>query len=176
MTKPRLIAASGRKYEVLIEADDDAAPPWEREDGHGPVSAWTTRDKIPGERVLNSEGGAYRYYDFAEACRIAKKDGWGISNPSKSATPKQIAALAVLAAEADYAYLRAWCNDEWRYVGVIVRPVCTCCGTTMRNDYRFALWGIEDDAGDYLDQVALELIDDAEADLGPVVEDTHDNG
>ena len=34
---------------------DDATPPWERDDGTGDVSEWTTRAKRPGERVLNEE-------------------------------------------------------------------------------------------------------------------------
>lgn len=57
--------------------DEDSGPPWELSDGHGPVSDWTTRNKSPGELVLHEDRGRYRYYDFAEAVAIAKRDGWG---------------------------------------------------------------------------------------------------
>ena len=56
--------------------DDDNTPPWERSDGHGPVTAWTSRAKEPGELVLSKDRGSYRLYDFAEACKIARRDGW----------------------------------------------------------------------------------------------------
>lgn len=52
------------------------APRGMNTDGHGPVTAWTTRSKHPGELVINKDRGRARYYDFAEACRIARRDGW----------------------------------------------------------------------------------------------------
>lgn len=60
------------------------------------------------------------------------------------------------APRADFERLRQWCNDEWRYVGVIVE--------VERQGVKLAtssLWGIEDDAGDYLREVADELADEA---------------
>ena len=57
-----------------IVHDDDAEPPWDREDGQGPVSNWTDRVKEPGERTLCEDGGSRRYYDVQEATRIAKRD------------------------------------------------------------------------------------------------------
>lgn len=53
--------------------DYDCEAPWEHEDGHGPVSDWTTRDKAPGELVLNSDRRSYRYYDYAEAIISLRK-------------------------------------------------------------------------------------------------------
>lgn len=64
---------------VHTERDNDAGAPWDNSDGHGPVSDWTTRDKQPGELLLSSDCGSARFYDYAEACRIARRDGWGIS-------------------------------------------------------------------------------------------------
>lgn len=96
--------------------DLDCAPPWEDEDGHGPVSEWTSRDKRPGERVLHSDRHSKRYYDFAEAVRIAKRDGWD-APPYKTGTKGQ---QAVRAAEADYEFLRRWCNDDWCWVGYVI--------------------------------------------------------
>lgn len=105
-------------FSVEFEDDNDHGTPWENECGHGPVSDWTTRDKAPGELVLAADRSHKRYYDFAEACRIALRDEWDAAPYNDgSETPRQQAAKA---ARADYDNLRAWCNDDWRYVGVIV--------------------------------------------------------
>lgn len=64
-------------FTLTIEHDELHCAPWENEDGHGPVSDWTTRAKRPGELILSSARGRHCYYDFAEACRIACRDGWG---------------------------------------------------------------------------------------------------
>ncbi len=99
----------GKEYRVDFFRDDDLGPPWEEHDGHGPVTDWTTRDKHPGELILNEDGSSARYYDFQEACRIALRDGWDSKpyNTDKSQTPKQQAAKAALA---DFERLRAWCS------------------------------------------------------------------
>lgn len=153
------IEVNGRQYAVEIQHDPDYGPPWEEEDGHGPISDWTTRAKRPGERVLHSDRHSRRFYDWQEAMAIAKRDGWGLA-------PAEVAKLAAdlgrqptrgeITAEAvrrDFEHLRAWCNDDWHYVGVVVRQAdaCRCCGP------RASLWGIESDAGDYLAEVAQEL-------------------
>lgn len=135
-----------------LERDDDAGAPWEREDGHGAVSEWTRRAKAPGERVLNEDGRSRRYYDFAGAVETAKRDGWG----GDGATPGERAADA---AEKDFARLRAWCDDEWEYVGVVLTVERE--GVRLTDDYGAALWGIESDAGDYLREVANQLLGDA---------------
>ena len=68
---------NGKHYVATIERHDDAGAPWDEHDGHGPVSDWTTRAKLPGEFVLSEDGSSKRFYDFADACRIARRDGWG---------------------------------------------------------------------------------------------------
>jgi len=153
---------NGRSYTAEIHDDTDHGPPWLEEDGHGPVSDWTTRAKLPGERVLHSDRHSRRFYDWQEAMAIAKRDGWGLA-------PAEVAKLAAdlgrqptrgeITAEAvrrDFEHLRAWCNDDWSYVGVVVRQVdaCGCCGVSE------SLWGIESDAGDYLQEVARELAEE----------------
>lgn len=70
-----------------LESDDSGESPWDSCDGHGDVSDWTRRDKAPGELVLNDDRGAKRFYDFAGACRIARRDGWG-SLPGEVQTQK----------------------------------------------------------------------------------------
>lgn len=154
------IEHNGRTYQVAIVHDDCQRTPWEEEDGHGPVSEWRRRnyagyyDKAPGEMLLCEDRGSARFYDFAEACRIARAEGWD-AKPYGTGTKRQQAARAALA---DFDRLRRWCEGDWCYVGVIVSPLCDCCGTPD-GDRAESLWGIESDAGDYLDEVARELAD-----------------
>lgn len=90
--------AAGFKLIARVENDAHHRAPWAEEDGHGPVSDWTSRAKAPGERVLNRDGTSYRYYDFAEAVAIAKRDGWGWL-PARLRTEQDEAGL-----------WRAWCE------------------------------------------------------------------
>lgn len=142
----------GRKYRADIVRDDTSREPWSDECGHGPVSEWSTRDKRPGERVLSRDRNSFRYYDFAEAVAIARHDGWDTA-PYGQGTPGQ---RAERAAEADFQRLRAWCNDEWCYVGVAV-TLLTRAGRD--SDQWESFWGIESDDPDYHREVAEELAD-----------------
>lgn len=146
----------GASYAVSVVRDMHSGAPWDEEDGHGPVTGWETRAKLPGEMVLCSDRHAKRFYDFAEACRIARRDGWDAEPycTDGTETPRAKAAKAALA---DFNRLRRWCSEDWYYVGVIVSPLCSCCGTP--DEGRSAsLWGIESDCGDYLKEVARNLI------------------
>ena len=78
---------NGVEYTATVEYDQDFGPPWEESDGHGEVSEWTTRDKMPGEMVLCQDHQSHRFYDFAGACQIARRDGWGFL-PDKLKTEK----------------------------------------------------------------------------------------
>jgi hypothetical protein len=159
-----IVTRDGLRYRINVESDPDHEAPWIEDDGHGPVSDWTNHYKRAGERVLSQDGrsGRKRYYDFQEAVKIARRDGWD-APPYGTGTAKQRAARA---AEADFKFLQGWCNDEWEYCGVIVTPLYDEKGTPdedddRETDYRFALWGVEDCSGDYLAEVAGELLDDA---------------
>ncbi|MDR5879002.1 hypothetical protein [Caballeronia sp. LZ032] len=148
-----------RTFRVNFEHDTDADAPWERNDGHGVVSDWTTRDKRPGERVLTSDRGSYRYYDVQESTRIAKRDLWD-APPFGQGTRAQHAARAV---NADFEYLRRWCADLWSYVGVVVTSIPEGADPDeVDTDYSHALWRIESDAEDYLQEVAAELAEEIE--------------
>ncbi len=72
-----IVTHRGRTFRVEAERDDDAGTPWDDSDGHGPVSEWTQRAKLPGEMVLTEDRFRKRYYDFAKACRMARREGWG---------------------------------------------------------------------------------------------------
>lgn len=93
--------------------DLDCEAPWDHDDGHGPVSDWTRRDKLPGERVLCEDHRSKRYYDFAAAVRLAKKDGWD-APPYKTGTKGE---QANRAAEADFKLLKRWCDNDWYWIG-----------------------------------------------------------
>jgi hypothetical protein len=149
---------------ATVHHDDDSTPPWKREDGHGPVTGWMRKDaKRPGYRVLNVDGSSARFYDFAEAVKIARRDGWD-AKPYGTGTAGERAARA---AERDFEVLKAWCADEWAYCGIVV--------TVEREDVELgsaSLWGVEynyptaddDDArtpNAYLLEVANELVDEA---------------
>lgn len=134
--------------------DSDHGAPWEEHEGHGPVSDWTHRTKSPGERILCEDRDARRYYDIAEATRIARRDGWD-APPIGEGTAGQRAARAV---EADFQYLRAWCNDEWYWVGVVLS---VAKNGTLLEKHAASCWGIESNSTGYLYEVALELLDEA---------------
>jgi hypothetical protein len=143
---------------ATIHADDDATAPWEREDGHGTVSDWRAKEtKGPGELVLSNDRGSCRFYDYAEACAIARRDGWGCTGGKLEGETNR--AYAARAAMSDYKRLKAWCGDDWSYVGVSVTVERE--GVELVPEYEHALWGIESDAGDYLRDVANEYADEA---------------
>jgi hypothetical protein len=121
-----------------MESDDSHGAPWEEEDGHGPVSEWTTRDKSPGELVLAEDRSSKRYYDFAEAVRIAKRDGWDA--PPYGGTVGEQAARA---ARADFEYLRRWCAGDLQYVGIVVS---ISKNGHMLDKHAASLWGIESES------------------------------
>jgi hypothetical protein len=149
----------GHTFSFTIEPDDSGEAPWTREEGHGPVSDWReASSKRAGEIVLSVDRQSYRFYDMREAQRIARADGWGFAGKSVAdhvATGMTHKQVAEKAAQADYERLRAWCRDEWGYVGVIVRLDGPGLVT-----HHASLWGIESDAGDYLETVKIELADE----------------
>ena len=157
-----ITGAAGRDtLTAELVVDMDHRSPWTEEDGHGPVSEWTTRAKLPGELVLNDDGNrqrSRRYYDFAEACRIARRAGWGMKGGQLEGETDR--AYAARAARHDFEVLRAWCNDEWQYVGVAV--TASIDGIELGSA---SLWGIEcnypGSDNSYLTDVAEELAPEA---------------
>lgn len=148
------VVVDGFTLRAKIEPDSDHGPPWEEEDGHGPVSDWTTRSKKPGERVLCQDRGSYRYYDFQGAVETALKEGWN-APPYDQGSKRQKAARAV---ERDFENLKDWCEDRWCYVGVVLS---VSRGGYVLDDCAASLWGIESDSDDYHIEVANELLDEA---------------
>ena len=147
-------------FSVEYVCDEDAGAPWENADGHGPVTDWECRDKRPGELVLNSDRGAKRFYDYAEACRQALRQGWDSAPYNDGTETKR--QQAAKAARADYEFLREWCNDQWEYVGVIVTLLDDEGEPTEVSD---ALWGVET-FGDYHHEAARQIADELASGYG----------
>ena len=145
---------NGFTVTARVDRDDCMGEPWKEHDGHGPVSDWTSRDKAPGERVLVSDRHSKRYYDYAGAIKIAKRDGWD-APPYGEGTSGEQAARAV---EADFKHLSDWCNDEWYWCSVILSVSKN--GVTL-DEYAASLGGIESTDRSYLTEVANELLDEA---------------
>ena len=159
------IKHGGATFRVTLEHDHDHGAPWEEEDGHGPVSEWkrwcegqgVKPPKRAGERILVWDRGSYRTYDMQAAIALAKAEGWDAKPYGGTAGER-----AARAVEADFQRMRAWCNDEWSYVGVIVELLDdngdALCETA-------SLWGIESDCAEYINEVAHELASEVLANL-----------
>ncbi len=166
----------GHYATATIKYDPDAEAPW-NDAGHGQVRDVAAdysrpRGKKPGEIVLGGGGrGHFWLYDFAEACKTARLDGWGYHGKSveehraAGLTLRQIAANA---ARDDADALAAWLNGDWYFVGVVVQ-IFDANGHEVGDDC--SLWRIEcnypaphkprGQVNDYLTEVANELLADA---------------
>jgi hypothetical protein len=134
------IEQHGKEYRVEFHYDSHMGAPWDEHDGHGIVSDWTTRPKAPGERVLNERRGMFRYYDIKASIAKAKAEGWGYD---PKLTKGQIAAEAV---ESDFSYLKAWCEDRWHWLGIIVTEVREDADGFRYDGVDASLWGIESES------------------------------
>ena len=105
-----------RAFRVNIIADYEADAPWDSEEEHGPVTDWVRREATSSEWLLNESRGEYRYYNHVEAKKLADIGGWGGCGDTHDEQLDD-------AVYKDYADLKAWCNDEWRYVGIEVYPL-----------------------------------------------------
>jgi hypothetical protein len=169
----------GYTFRVTFPRDEQYEEPWKAHDGHGIVSDWTTREKRAGERVLASDRQHKRYYDVQATIALARRDGWGPVHcrvcgeesggagssmygtvhkygpvehgPFVPESKRQQAARAV---EADFEYCRAWCADEWEWLGVVVELV-------EDPEKRASVWGIESlSTPEYFAETAYELADE----------------
>lgn len=138
-----------RTFRINIIADVDADAPWDSEGGHGPVTDWVRREATSSEWLLNSDRGAYRYYNHVEAKKFAELEGWGGCGDTRDEQLDD-------AVYKDYVNLKAWCNDEWRYVGIEVYPL-TKDGDELKSKAE-SIWGIESDNTSYINELAQELM------------------
>ena len=136
--KTETLTQHGKTYRIEWVYDQDIGAPWDHSDGHGIVSDWETRDKRPGELILNQNGRSKRFYDFAASVKKARAECWDTA-PYKWKTKGEQAHAAALA---DFEYLRRWCNDDWHYCGVVVTMLDDEGAAT---DISASLWGVEDE-------------------------------
>lgn len=144
----------GREFLAIVEPDPGCDAPWDNSDGHGPVRVVRHRldgAKRPGERVLYSTRGTIWLYDWQKACKLARREKW---NAQPYDAPNRIER----AVTADFEFLRGYLTGEWHYVGVCVIPA----GGSWDDRYAHAVWGIESNAGDYLQEVAAQLAGEIE--------------
>lgn len=165
-----VIEKGNRIYRVNFELDDTDESPWERGDGYGIVRKSNDGPqgfKTPGERPMNRAGNReYQYwYDWAKTMRLAKSDGWGLTDEKKAELAKRIGReptkgeIIAEAVRLDFEFLSGWVNDQWHYIGVIVTDITD--DEDAETEYTYALWGIEDCCEDYMEEVAHELVDQA---------------
>lgn len=139
---------------VQRKHDEGMGPPWKEHDGHGIVSEWTTREKRPGERVLIEDRRMRRYYDVAATTQRAREESWGdLAECEKRLGRKPTSGeLASWAVDRDFERLHRWCNDEWYWMGVVVKLLDADDKVVAEN----SLWGVESD-GDYWREVAADM-------------------
>lgn len=151
----------GRRFRMSVYPDNDMGAPWDEHYGHGPVryvprARFEKPRKAPGEWLMfNRSHDAYAY-DAAAAQVIALRDGWGITGGILPGESKR--AYAARAVRADFERMRDYVHEQWSWVGVAVQ-LLDSDGHAVTEQYEHALWGIESDAGDYLQEVARELAD-----------------
>lgn len=162
------IELKGLTFRVEVKPDDGTiGAPWDEHDGHGPVRDVqycngdpSTIRKPPGERVLYADRGTVWLYDWQEACRIAKRDGWGLAPDDigrlkvrlgREPQPGDIRAEAV---QRDFDYCRRYASGDWYWCGIVVTLLDVDGEPTRECE---SLWGMESDALTYLDDTASEL-------------------
>ena len=150
----REITLKGKEYRLEITRDDWISAPWKEFDGHGIVSDWTSRDKAPGELILCEDHGTKRFYDFAETCKLARKD-WGFKTRKDAAQ----------AALRDFEYLRGWLNDDWCYAIVTLTEIRTDHDGIECEGFSDSIGGVEYwqyKKNDYIDD---EIVPQLEAEI-----------
>lgn len=164
MNDSEIFELDGLTFKAEIADDDAMGPPWKEHDGHGVVSDWCNFDSNTNtsDRVLcaGDYGRSVRYYEMTTSYYKAENEGWGISDEERQHLTvmlgREPTAEEVLkhAVELDFLRLQGWCEGRWEWVGVVVTLLDVDGNPTDESE---SLWGIESDAGDYLNEVAKEL-------------------
>lgn len=118
---------------------------------------------VPGESItIEKDGRTYiARIEFDTDTHIDDTDMYSEDQAVTGCTDEEFVKL--LAAR------KAWLNNEWYYVGVIVELVCETCGQARSDpDNSAALWGVEanypdNDDNAYLTEVANDLISEVNA-------------
>lgn len=162
------IEHAGLTFKVAHVYDEDMREPWREHDGHGIViegsrSSYTGRAEKRAGQVDISTGERFAtvwLYDVPASIALAKRDGWGIDPERRAAWEARIGRtltrgeVAAAAVKADMERMRGWLHDSWHWCGVVVTLLDVDGNETAESQ---SLWGIESDAGDYLEEVAADL-------------------
>lgn len=153
-----LFTHKGVDFRVYIEDDDSKDPPWKDSDCHGVILEAMRGAPINKQRLLRRNRGLHTIYDWEASMKVAERDNWGLGDEemeklrkelNRKPSKKQVLARAV---ERDFKYLRDWCQGYWKYIGVCVTQI----GDDEDKRYEHALWRIESNAKDYIEEVAHE--------------------
>lgn len=171
---------AGFNFRAECAHDPHMGCPWEEYDGHGPVressrESFTSRrrpgDKKPGERVLWAERGSFLLYDWQGAMKIARRDGWGLSDEDRASLAVRLGRAPTrgeVCAEAvarDFDRLRRWANSEWWWVDIRV-TLLDVEGEPVE-EFQEYLGGIESDSPDYAKERARDLAAQIAANVKP---------
>jgi hypothetical protein len=129
LSKPRIydgqiLTVDGIDFLISIEPDQDCPPPWENSDVIGPVSmrhvrAWGQIQKAPGEIHLGQYERYQVFYDFQEAVKQARSDGWNTAPFTWKTKGEQ----AHHAAMAMVRYLKNYLRGNWEYAHITVHAL-----------------------------------------------------
>ena len=148
----------GFDFMVEIKNDADHEAPWDDGDNNGIVFNRRGK-KHPSERIIHNDGTNLTLYDWQGTIAKAEVEGWGLYPEAEQKlaqslghmpTKRQIVEAAVAR---DYEMMRSWCNNEWHYVGVVVRLPDEWGGREE------SVWGIPDNDTDVINEVRNELAD-----------------
>ena len=153
----------GKTYTVEYHYDLDSGGPWENQDFYTENietydPQWYERgSKSPGEVLLTDyRNNVGVRYDFADAVRKVRESD---VVPEEGETIGQLAERHV---KREIQLIRDFLNDNWQYIGVVVRKAGTCrhCAETQ------SIWGVSHgcdqyDATDYIkNDLVPELVSD----------------
>ena len=113
----------------MFEYDTDSGPPWADEDVDLMRHGYLRADKKNNERPILTNQGEYWFFDWAAACKLARRDKW--NTPPYNA-PNQVER----AVQNLFDYYKAYLNEEWHYVGITV-------WLAEHPQYEHAVWGFE---------------------------------
>lgn len=155
-------ALSGFRFRLDVSPDYGIDPPWEHEDGHGPVRRVREKsDKRPGERVLLADRYGFLLYDWQEAMAAARRDGWGLTSEGRAKLAARLGReptageVCEESVARDFEYLRRWCNDDWWWI--CLRVTLLDVEGEPVDDYTEYLGGVESDAEDYAKECARDV-------------------
>jgi hypothetical protein len=125
--KIETILPDGSNAIASIDYDEVSGPPWEESDGHGVVSEWrnlTRYPKHPWERILCQDNRFNaRLYDVRESEAKALSERWDAAPYHDAFTDETAKQQAVRAVDADFKFLKDWCDDKWSYGMVVLKII-----------------------------------------------------